>query len=99
MSENTCASGLLAGRAHCVRESDWQANSPSGLSRSPYMRTHETCGVPGTPVGSGTRLAQDELASRMTVRTKNERIRMCHSCKDGDISTFLKSLDSSSRMH
>src|SRR5215510_13414313 len=77
MSENTCASGLLAGRTHSVGVPDWQANSLSALSRSPYIRTHETCGVPtGTPTGSGTDFAHVEASAtaRMTTATGNVRM-------------------------
>src|SRR5436190_15157773 len=37
-----------------ARASDWQANSRSGLSRSPCMMIHDTYGVPGaTPEAVG----------------------------------------------
>src|SRR5262245_13046803 len=77
MSENTCASGLLAGRTQSVGVPDWQANSLSALSRSPYISTHETCGVPsGTPTGSGTDFAQLEVSAAARMRTVTGFLRM-----------------------
>src|SRR5262245_18024059 len=73
MSEKTCASGRLGGRTQPVGESDdWHANSESALSRSPYISTHVTCGVPGaTFAGAGTRFAQLDVSTPAIVATVN----------------------------
>src|SRR5216117_2744251 len=77
MSENTCAPGLLDGRTHSVRGSDWQANSLSALSRSPYIRTHEMCGVPrGTPAGLGTGFAHVDVSATARMTTVTRYLRM-----------------------
>src|SRR4249920_1078150 len=77
MSANTSASGLLAGRTHSVRGSDWQANSRSALSRSPYIRTHEMYGVPGgTPTCSGTGLAHVAITATVKRTTETRYVRM-----------------------
>src|SRR5580765_4628888 len=76
MSEKTCASGLLDGTTHSVRGSDWQANSLSGLSLSPYISTHEICGVPGAPPGLGAPFAHEAASIRARVTTMIGRVRI-----------------------
>jgi hypothetical protein len=60
-----------------VGGSDWQANSESGFSRSPYIKIHVTWGIPGaTFARSGTRFPHVDEITAVSATTANKRVRM-----------------------